>query len=364
MDQAGEVADLHLAGHEHRNRRLTKVRITDELAGLGELACAPAAPAALEPDETLTCTATRTVTQDDLDFGSIPNRARSRRGAGWRPGRRHRRRHRHRRRQRGRSSSGPRLALTRPVDEDQGQAWRPGARCDLTVTNSSNVTLTGLAFVTDLDGSPVSRRAALAPGATAELHRQLSGDQGGRPARAGRRSRSRPGPSGPTARRPPPSDDVVAAPRRLPSRRGEAECAGRPGRNPARPSPTPAGSARGVRRRPRPDIGGTVLVTGAPDWLCVAAGAIAFAQAVVVAGLRPRRCARWAELVDQLEQIGLGPDQLGRLRHPSRAEDVDAGRRPHPTIGCDLHGVLDQLRRLRSAGPARRPARSRQAPRR
>jgi uncharacterized repeat protein (TIGR01451 family) len=50
---------------------LTRVVVTDELLGLSELTCAN--PATLAAGASTTCTATREVTQDDLDFGAIFN---------------------------------------------------------------------------------------------------------------------------------------------------------------------------------------------------------------------------------------------------------------------------------------------------
>ena len=50
---------------------LTSVRISSELAGLGSLDCLPVQPAELAVGQSLSCRATRTTTQDDLDFGLI-----------------------------------------------------------------------------------------------------------------------------------------------------------------------------------------------------------------------------------------------------------------------------------------------------
>ena len=104
---------------------LSDVRMTDELPGLTDLSCDPAMPASLEPDDELSCTATRTVTQDDLDFGSIINIAQVSAEA---PG--------------GDADDDtddisaiadvtvdavlrPRLTLTAEVGPDQGTAWQP-----------------------------------------------------------------------------------------------------------------------------------------------------------------------------------------------------------------------------------------------
>jgi uncharacterized repeat protein (TIGR01451 family) len=130
---------------------LSNVRMTDELPGLTDFSCDPAMPAVLEPDEDLSCTATRTVTQDDLDFGSISNIALV---SGEAPG--------------GAADDDtddvtaiadatvdaalrPKLVLTA---ESERTKVRRGNRVpvELVVTNQGNATLTRLKFVTDLGG--------------------------------------------------------------------------------------------------------------------------------------------------------------------------------------------------------------------
>jgi LPXTG-site transpeptidase (sortase) family protein len=54
---------------------LEHVQITDPLPGLSSLDCTPTLPAVLEPDESVTCTATYKITQDDLNQGSVQNTA-------------------------------------------------------------------------------------------------------------------------------------------------------------------------------------------------------------------------------------------------------------------------------------------------
>ena len=54
---------------------LTNVVIDDLLPGLSALSCTPTQPATLAPTESMTCTATYTVTQADLDGGSVVNTA-------------------------------------------------------------------------------------------------------------------------------------------------------------------------------------------------------------------------------------------------------------------------------------------------
>ncbi len=54
---------------------LVAVQITDPLAGLSVLTCVPPQPATLDPGDVITCTATYTVTQDDVDAAQIVNTA-------------------------------------------------------------------------------------------------------------------------------------------------------------------------------------------------------------------------------------------------------------------------------------------------
>jgi hypothetical protein len=54
---------------------LHTVAITDPMVGLSPLTCTPTAGSSLAPNATMTCTATYTVTQADVDAGSIVNTA-------------------------------------------------------------------------------------------------------------------------------------------------------------------------------------------------------------------------------------------------------------------------------------------------
>ncbi len=54
---------------------IDNVTVTDPLPGLGPITCAPAAPATLAPAATMSCSATYTVTQANVDAGSIMNTA-------------------------------------------------------------------------------------------------------------------------------------------------------------------------------------------------------------------------------------------------------------------------------------------------
>ncbi|MFC1778198.1 hypothetical protein ACFL3I_12815, partial [Pseudomonadota bacterium] len=59
----------------NHNRNLTNVTLTDPLSGLSTLNCTPAQPATLAPLASMTCTATYSIIQDDLDAGSVVNTA-------------------------------------------------------------------------------------------------------------------------------------------------------------------------------------------------------------------------------------------------------------------------------------------------
>ena len=165
MTRVGEELTYTLVAANTGTVPLTDVRMVDELPGLTDFSCDPAMPAVLEPDEELSCTATRTVTQDDLDFGSISNIAQV---SGEAPG--------------GDADDDtdditaiadatvdavlrPKLMLTA---ESERTKARRGNRVpvDLVVTNKGNATLTRLKFVTDLDEvtcQPAAR--TLVPGA-------------------------------------------------------------------------------------------------------------------------------------------------------------------------------------------------------
>jgi uncharacterized repeat protein (TIGR01451 family) len=71
----GDTLTYQLVATNTGNVTLTGVVISDELQGLSALSCLPSAPAALAPDEELTCSATYTVTQADVDAGAIINTA-------------------------------------------------------------------------------------------------------------------------------------------------------------------------------------------------------------------------------------------------------------------------------------------------
>jgi uncharacterized repeat protein (TIGR01451 family) len=73
FDRVGQAISYTLVATNTGGFPLTGVTITDPLATIGS--CVPAQPAALAPGGTITCQATHTVTQSDLDRGSVVNTA-------------------------------------------------------------------------------------------------------------------------------------------------------------------------------------------------------------------------------------------------------------------------------------------------
>ena len=62
-------------GHNTGTVTLPNVSVTDPMTGLSAIGCTPTAPATLAPGADIGCTATYTVTQADVDAGSIANTA-------------------------------------------------------------------------------------------------------------------------------------------------------------------------------------------------------------------------------------------------------------------------------------------------
>ncbi|MFD0865649.1 beta strand repeat-containing protein, partial [Tessaracoccus lubricantis] len=74
-DAVGDVITYSFVSTNTGNVTLTNVTITDPLSGLSALTCDVAAPVTLAPGESLTCSATYSVTQADLDNGIVENTA-------------------------------------------------------------------------------------------------------------------------------------------------------------------------------------------------------------------------------------------------------------------------------------------------
>nr|WP_255433562.1 choice-of-anchor K domain-containing protein [Tessaracoccus sp. MC1865] len=74
-DAVGDVITYTFVATNTGNVTLTNVTITDPLPNLSDLTCVPAQPTTLAPGESLECSAIYTVTQADLDNGSVDNTA-------------------------------------------------------------------------------------------------------------------------------------------------------------------------------------------------------------------------------------------------------------------------------------------------
>nr|WP_304650995.1 SpaA isopeptide-forming pilin-related protein [Tessaracoccus sp. ZS01] len=74
-DAVGDVITYTFVATNTGNVTLTDVTIEDPLPGLSDLTCTPAQPTTLAPQASMTCAATYSVTQDDLDNGSVDNTA-------------------------------------------------------------------------------------------------------------------------------------------------------------------------------------------------------------------------------------------------------------------------------------------------
>ena len=72
---AGDVVTYDFTGTNSGNVTMHGVTVTDPMSGLSTISCSPVAPATLAPDDTIDCSATYTVTQADVDAGSIANTA-------------------------------------------------------------------------------------------------------------------------------------------------------------------------------------------------------------------------------------------------------------------------------------------------
>ena len=72
---AGDTVTYTFAGTNAGAVTLHAVTVTDPMPGLSALACTPGQPAALAPGDGISCSATYTVTQADVDAGNFSNTA-------------------------------------------------------------------------------------------------------------------------------------------------------------------------------------------------------------------------------------------------------------------------------------------------
>ena len=72
---AGDVVTYTFSGANTGSVTLHNVTVTDPMTGLSAVNCTPGTPATLAPNATISCSATYTVTQADVDAGSFSNTA-------------------------------------------------------------------------------------------------------------------------------------------------------------------------------------------------------------------------------------------------------------------------------------------------
>jgi uncharacterized repeat protein (TIGR01451 family) len=73
VSRVGQVIEYSFVATNNGTVAINQVEITDELEGLSPLSCTLPSPVTLQPTEVLRCSATLTITQAALDFGSIFN---------------------------------------------------------------------------------------------------------------------------------------------------------------------------------------------------------------------------------------------------------------------------------------------------
>ena len=165
FDSVGDVINYSITATNTGNVTLHDVVVTD--AQVSDLDCAPATPVAdLAPGGTITCTASHTITQDDIDAGSFWNQACTDDGNGngeagaapvcddvTTPG-----------------SKNPHLAIDKVATESGFDSVGDVIHYTITATNDGNVTLHDVvvtdAQVSDLDCTPATPVADLAVGAS------------------------------------------------------------------------------------------------------------------------------------------------------------------------------------------------------
>jgi uncharacterized repeat protein (TIGR01451 family) len=161
FDSVGDVIHYTIVATNTGNVTLTNVTVTDPV--VSGLVCTPANGSSLAPGASMTCTATHTITQADLDAGHFANTACVDDGSGGAaqacadedvPG-----------------EQNPAIGIAKNPDSQTFQS--PGtANFSITVTNTGNVTLTAvhvddaLALDCERTSGELGANATLAPGAT------------------------------------------------------------------------------------------------------------------------------------------------------------------------------------------------------
>ncbi|ROR55341.1 putative repeat protein (TIGR01451 family) [Luteococcus japonicus] len=74
----GDTIAYTITATNSGNVTMNQVQVTDSMFPSAQLVCSPTVPATLQPGQKVTCTATRTTTQADLDRGTLPNTATAR----------------------------------------------------------------------------------------------------------------------------------------------------------------------------------------------------------------------------------------------------------------------------------------------
>jgi uncharacterized repeat protein (TIGR01451 family) len=135
------------------------VTVSDPVADPGSISCVPAIPGTLAPGESISCAATHTVTQADLDAGSVTNTATA---TGTPPS--------------GPPVSGDSEAVTVPAEQAPAVSIRKSTTAaalgsfgdevdfEFTVTNTGNVTLTDIVVSDPKTTGPQCPATTLAPG--------------------------------------------------------------------------------------------------------------------------------------------------------------------------------------------------------
>ena len=82
----GDVIDYSITVTNTGNVTVDAVDVSDPNADPGSISCVPVTPLTLAPGESTTCTATHTVTQADVDAGSVIDTATARHRSRWEPG--------------------------------------------------------------------------------------------------------------------------------------------------------------------------------------------------------------------------------------------------------------------------------------
>jgi uncharacterized repeat protein (TIGR01451 family) len=160
FDSVGDVIHYTITATNNGNVTLASVTVTD--AQVSDLSCTPANGSSLAPGASITCTASHTITQADLDAGSFYNQACVDDGPGaadqacddvTTPG-----------------TQNPLLSITKVATEQSYDSVGDVIHYTILVTNTGNITLTDVTVtdpnVSNLVCTPTTPVALLSPGGT------------------------------------------------------------------------------------------------------------------------------------------------------------------------------------------------------